>query len=701
MIEKNGYVIVEKGDTLGAISSKVGMSTNELQKANPAIKDINKIYENQKIKTKPKEKIKEEPKVEESKVSEEKEIEEPKDEPVKNSEATSDCCCIKTWEIHEKDEKGVERSHEKVVDLKKIGQPYILNIVTPDATKDGKVTHKVITSKITKKCDKAVMVVAKGNQLLTIGVDGEITIDTDGVITTKGIIKTQEELENPKEKVWLADYIRALAPLRQEEEEVLLKEISEYLKPKPRYPLADGYIESMPCPNGYRLMGYLDVEAYYNDSMEHTTHGAYQNARSMPLCQDMRKVADSDFKTIIRMLTSSKAENTLEIKSTNKKCHKKVFIGVTPSFSVEGEISITFGVGYVTEQKLQNKRDIIVSPFVKLEGKITVVKGSFSTEYSGAIGSSAETKTVKQGTHNYKPRKKIVKAQEHLMGSAINTVGSFFKLFYEAKKEKELSKKKKKQKKKTWKFSPGSTQFTLKTLPGSQVIENPKGNDLDWQGEIALGVTFFKGAKMEMDIIDYVITRAGALAGFIRDKRAELESHGIKVEAMFELASAVDFSFEWEKKAGETIKVKKSSVSGELALSFQSKIEATYSSGFDYVGTLEFKTTAYSDNAAPTKFIITAAAEVGKDNDIAYSGDIEFTGVGIYVAISLDVVKKKVEASKGANGDAREDGKGVIGDLESEWKQTLIKKDGSLPIIPNVSLMKDILGDKQIAKKKT
>ena len=415
----------------------------------------------------------------------------------------------------------------------------------------------------------------------------------------------------------------------------------------------------------------------------------------------MRKVADSDFKTIIRMLTSSKAEKTLEIKSTNKKCYKKVFINVTPSYSVEGEISITFGLGYVTEQKLQNKRDIIVSPFVKLAGKITVVRGSISMEYSGYISSTSETKTVKQGTHNYKPRKKIVKAQEHLMGSAINTVGSFFKLFYEAKKEKKLSKRKTKQKKKTWNFKPGSTEIVLKTLPGSQVIENPKGNDLDWQGEISLGATFFKDAKMEMDIIDYVITRSGALADFIRDKREELESHGIKVEAMFELKSNVDFEFVWEKKAGEILKVKKSSITGSLELSFQSKIEATYSSGFDYVGTLEFKTTSYSDNSAGTKLILSATAEVGKNNDIGYSGDIEFTGVGIYMAVSLDVVKKKVEASKGANGDAGKDGQGNMGNIEKEWKQTLIKKDGSLPIIPNISLMKDILGDKQIKKKKT
>ena len=54
----------------------------------------------------------------------------------------------------------------------------------------------------------------------------------------------------------------------------------------------------------------------------------------------------------------------------------------------------TFALGYVLEQKLQNKRDIIVSPFVKLAGKMTVVKGSISTEYSGGIGSTAETKTV-------------------------------------------------------------------------------------------------------------------------------------------------------------------------------------------------------------------------------------------------------------------------------------------------------------------
>ena len=34
-------------------------------------------------------------------------------------------------------------------------------------------------------------------------------------------------------------------------------------------------------------------------------------------------------------------------------------------------------------------------------------------------------------------------------------------------------------------------------------------------------------------------------------------------------------------------------------------------------------------------------------------------------------------------------------------KYPYLLKDGSLPIIPNISLMKDILGDKQIKKKKT
>ena len=144
---------------------------------------------------------------------------------------------------------------------------------------------------------------------------------------------------------------------------------------------------------------------------------------------------------------------------------------------------------------------------------------------------------------------------------------------------------------------------------------------------------------------------------------------------------------------------KKSSIAGKLSLTFQSKIQAIYSSGFDYIGTLEFKTTSYSDNSAATELIILAAAEVGKDNNIAYSGDIEFTGVGIYLAISLDVVKKKAEAIKGAKRKGGKNENTTTGNLESEWK--LIRQDGFLPIIPNVSLMKDIFGEKQIAKKKT
>ena len=75
--------------------------------------------------------------------------------------------------------------------------------------------------------------------------------------------------------------------------------------------------------------------------------------------------------------------------------------------------------------------------------------------------------------------------------------------------------------------------------------------------------------------------------------------------------------------------------------------------------------------------------------------------MGIYVAISVDVVKKKAEATKGAKRKGGKNENATTGNLEAEWKQTIVKKDGSLPIIPNVSLMKDIFGKKQIAKKKT
>jgi len=142
---------------------------------------------------------------------------------------------------------------------------------------------------------------------------------------------------------------------------------------------------------GSGLLQIIEILSSVN-AFDYTRQKAQESANLAK--QSLNAIPDSDFKTIIRMLTSSKAENTLEIKSTNTKCYKKVLIGVTPSYSVEGEVTVTFALGYVLEQKLQNKRDIIVSPFVKLAGKMTVVKGSISTEYSGGIGSTAETKTV-------------------------------------------------------------------------------------------------------------------------------------------------------------------------------------------------------------------------------------------------------------------------------------------------------------------
>ncbi len=51
MIEKNGYIVVEKGDTLGAIATKLGKSTREMMALNPAIKSANKIAIGQKLKS--------------------------------------------------------------------------------------------------------------------------------------------------------------------------------------------------------------------------------------------------------------------------------------------------------------------------------------------------------------------------------------------------------------------------------------------------------------------------------------------------------------------------------------------------------------------------------------------------------------------------------------------------------------------------
>ena len=51
MIVKNGYIIVEKGDTLSGIASQLGKSIRELTALNPSIKSPDRIFAGQKLKT--------------------------------------------------------------------------------------------------------------------------------------------------------------------------------------------------------------------------------------------------------------------------------------------------------------------------------------------------------------------------------------------------------------------------------------------------------------------------------------------------------------------------------------------------------------------------------------------------------------------------------------------------------------------------
>ena len=648
MIEKNGYIIVEKGDTLSAISSKVGMSTNELQLANPAIKDINKIYVKQKIKTKPKEKIKKQEEVEpkeEQKAPKEtaQEVhEEIKDEPVKNSEATECCCMIVKWKIIEKERKyklKVVKDEKLIKQTDKDGKElkgHVLNIVTSPVDKDGKVTYKEITTEHEFKrniCD-LVMTAKQGKFNIALKEGDILKINSHGSIVDKNG-----------------------------------EAIDKYVEPKPIFGVS---LYKIPTPEGKRVKAYrmrpIPYERLSRKSNSYLFPDANENVtlppeelECYPIFEDIPNsgLVSWDFTKIFNLMFKpiELAEN-ITISPTGKKCSKdkKVLINVNKPIKIKGSAALTLGKESLTNNRAGlgsgGEREInnasTGGAFV-----LEITHGTHLYAFGGAGafgGGSSKIRTKKLTQYD---SGKLFKGGAKLITKIYDMTAALNKVPYVGYKS-------------PFSFSPGTTKFEIQ---GADItlVEVPDEHILAWDGKIAFGITLFDGAEGKLDLVPYISAVGGAFGELLKKIFSIKEENKKKLktdpnnkslvtgtlELYLTLEGSVGGELSLEMQSAKKNIVSTASISGKIVLKAIGRIE-----GGINVLKIEAKAGA----------VITIASEKSIDDGVGikgelkltqkkqghnptFEGDVVCTGAALYYACYTEMVYKIDTATANEGGE--------------------------------------------------
>jgi murein DD-endopeptidase MepM/ murein hydrolase activator NlpD len=679
MIEKDGYVIVEKGDTLSAISSKVGMSTTELQRANPAIKDIDKIYEKQKIKTKPKKVIKKKPptKDEESKPIEKndpikkakKTVEQTPNEPDKNSEAMDCCCMLEEWTLEEKDRKFKlevvkEEKWLKSDDLsfkgnnknpranrknyRKKSRKVKLYVVTSPASPNGNVTYKEITSNHKfkkKKCDLYILA-KKGEQEVVLQEGDVLEVDSNGDIVEQ--VKRKE------------------------------KEVEKYTPP-----VANFQVVNIATPSGQRIKAYEDRQKQTPYMDNHTT----AEMESYPIFEDIPNMPQdkSSFVTLIKTLVNpySIVEEPIVLKAQgSSKCLNKTVI-IYPIEHLEADIEMIIDFGLIDKLKATkntldraSKKDtfeVIESSF-KIEGKGVVKRGSQSFEFA----KDYEKENSKKVT------RKEAKSFFHGIRQPIS---KFYDLFNEAES--------KKNKNTIFSFSPGNSQFFVK-MTGLKIVESQEDYGRDWEGKVEVAIVLFNGSGGKLDLINLIVSRGnGKISTFVEECRERLKKGykseyiegNIDLEANLVLSGGITGMVSWDKKIGKDV-VAEGEVSGEVSLALETKIhlEGRVWELKASVGA-ELKTTSEDSGSASAIKASLKATKGTNGADLDWTGDLKFTGFGIYWGMYAELKWKKDKSTSDSSSSERNSDEAI------ELKTPKYTTEGSLVLLKEHSFWSKVMHD--------
>ena len=401
-------------------------------------------------------------------------------------------------------------------------------------------------------------------------------------------------------------------------------------------------------PVGQQTVGYEDVPfestSHYVDN--HVTRDS-DEMESYPIFEsidaDDRNSLVVLLKTLIYPPSIIGNKIVLQAKGSSKCKPLKIHIYPVEHLEVDLEISMDFHMNsYVNTNprelgRAKKKAEFeVLDKYSKITAKGTIKRGTTSIEFA----KEQESEVKKQVAR--------VEAKEFFRGIK-KPMSSFYSFFEKAER---LSQEKKLSRKKTASFGPGKTNITAK-FTGLKIVENQKDYSIDWEGKVELSFGLFNGAKHEVDLIAFIISRGkdknNSISNLIKYIRIKLKrgfnTENIRVAATIEanlvLSGSVSATVSWEKKANEDTTPDGEAKGGVgFALETKLEIEGRYYEIKGKAGA-EFKSTSEKDNNAPSEFVASMKATKGKTGGMDWTGDLMFTGLTLYWAIYGEVKRDK------------------------------------------------------------
>jgi len=594
MIEKNGFIEIEKGDTLGAVAKHLGKSTREIMALNPMLKDPNKIRVGQVLKTSlktPKPSMPKrvtQPASPPAKVTAQEEakptltkkeqaarsIDNTPNEPV-STEASSKCCCLfKALSVTQPKRGGKEGSYHfdivKIEETQNTATPnnkkksiYELYVTTPPFKDDGKPDSKKLTFAHT-------FVEAPCKRTLT--------------------------LQNASWKK-----------------------------------LIEGSVE---------IDSYGEIKGAFPLHKEGSTHlSANRKA-------DEERKREWNLTKILKLVTAQEGlyEAYDLIGSGSNKCQKRATLHIAKPFKLDGEAKFSYtgehdvlNTGKLSEWEAKAKS--------QLESKLTLTLGDDTIEFADTYTSGMSVPKGKRGNITTVPTKELfgnfakyldpVYAIADAVKEAPTSIEDATKKLKKILKEEfgslgSIDNHKKKS-------TLGKTSFSLK-FSDFTYSEVPKKYTIEPTGSLELGINVFDGASITLDLIPAITRSIDALKEVVSIATANTIDGDIKADLT--LSGGVSGACKFEAKAGKIEIDKSLSLSGTLTATLDARIEAQ-------AKWLYFETKAGAhatiasaksiNDGAGIKGEMTFAPPKTKDQSVDFSGDIICTGMAIYLGIYAEI----------------------------------------------------------------
>ena len=612
MIEKNGYIVVEKGDTLSGIAAKLGKSTREMMALNPSLKSADRIWAGQKLKSATrlsKPKIAQpaatpaaqstppsagaadadgaaEPLTKRERVAQA--LEETPSEPVSNAQDAECCCRLEMLQIIQP-KRGADSEG-------KGGSTYTMDVVKLQGQKNvAKPTNK-----------------EKGTFELYITAP---PFKSDGTPDTKSL-SFPHAFHKPKCELEISLKSKRMEKIAKDEIKI------------DSYSLIEGGVDFKPPKSTY----------YNPNPRAHRNNYSYKNEWNLSRLIKLATAQDGLYEVYDVLPKGS------------SKCHKQATLYVAKAFKLDGEAKLSY-TGESDVWAAENYIDSVARQQTQQETKLTLSFDGDTIEFTSKAKFTM-AKPKGKGVLRTVPTKEL-----------FGDFAKYFDPLYAAVEKTKHPPTGLKRYKPTIQSKLGACSFTLKA-GNIQAQEIPQSYEVGVCGDLTLGMDIFDGSAIEIDLIPAVTASVDKVKYVIN---AALKRSGSKsgVDGEVVLKLTINGGIGGETTLSKTVGAKNYTVKGALNAKVTAILEAKIEASLDML-VIKTKAGAYgmiaSEGDNTEGFGIKgelsfSPPKEGKELD--YNGDITCTGAeiyfGAYIEISDSHSHQTAQNTQGGGRDNDED----------------------------------------------